>query len=208
MTATTTPSEPRYIGPPTIELARQQADETFRHLRDDLTWLEVTPARKEYFMSDKPRSYAYKTFDGPRTYHSSPYTDVVDSLRAAINILFAAKFNVCFFNRYDEQKHHLGWHADDSPEMDHDHPIAVVSLGVEREIWWKPKEHKGEIPPEWRRKLEHGSFFVMPPGFQRTHLHRIPKCDHACGVRISLTFRHYIDKEKPSGDGLPAATAG
>src|SRR4051812_2238966 len=30
-----------------------------------LAWLAVTPARKEYFMSDVPRSYAYKTFDGP-----------------------------------------------------------------------------------------------------------------------------------------------
>ena len=36
-------------------------------------------------------------------------------------------YNVCFLNRYDDQRNHLGWHADDSPEMDHDHPIAVVS---------------------------------------------------------------------------------
>lgn len=166
-----------------------------------LPWLEVTPARKEYFMSDRPRSYAYKVRgdDGPgtREYQSSDYSPIALRMLGALNLLFAGKFNVCFLNRYDTQHNQLGWHADDSPEMDHDHPIAVISLGAEREIWWKPKDHKGDVPPEWRQKLGHGSMFVMPPGFQRTHLHRIPRCDRKCDMRISLTFRRYIDKEQP-----------
>lgn len=192
--------KPIYLARPDTDTALALTDETLKHLLDDLTWLEATPARKEYFMSDKPRSYAYKTFDGPREYHSNPYTPQVEGLRRMLNKAVSVQgivgdFNVCFLNRYDEQKHHLGWHADDSPEMDHDHPIAVVSFGAEREIWWKPKDHKGEIPPEWRQKLGHGSMFFMPAGFQRYYLHRIPKADKPVGVRVSLTFRHYIDKE-------------
>lgn len=70
---------------------------------------------------------------------------------------------------------------------------SPVGGGAEREIWWKPKAHKGEVPREWRQTLAHGSLFVMPPGFQREYLHRVPKCDHAVGVRVSLTFRRYRD---------------
>lgn len=159
-----------------------------------LPWLEELPARKEYFMSDVPRAYTYKTWEGGREYHSAPYSPSAGCLREALNATFGARFNVCFLNRYDDQHNHLGWHADDSPEMDHDHPIAVVSLGAEREIWWKPKDFKGEVPAGQRQKLAHGSIFVMPPGFQRTHLHRIPKADRAVGVRVSLTFRRYVDQ--------------
>jgi alkylated DNA repair dioxygenase AlkB len=174
---------------------REYADLVLAHLLGDLTWLEVTPARKEYFMSDRPRSYAYKTFDGVRDYQSSPYTDKVDRIRHLLNVP-GVDYNVCFLNRYDGQHNQLGWHADDSPEMDHDHPIAVVSFGAAREIWWKPKDFKGEVPPEWRRKLEHGSLFVMPAGFQRDYLHRIPKAGRDVGVRVSLTFRRYVDRER------------
>ncbi len=205
---------PIYIPGPSKPEMKAYTDEVLAALLE-LPWLEVTPARKEFFMSDRPRSYAYKTYDGMRDYHSNPFTHKVEAIRLTNNLLGigqvprrAAEYNVCFLNRYDDQRNHLGWHADDSPEMDHDHPIAVVSLGAEREFWWKPKSHKGEIPPEWRQKLAHGSVFVMPAGFQRDYLHRIPKCDHAVGVRVSLTFRRYIDKEPARDDGLPSAAAG
>lgn len=187
--------KPVYVKHPAVAAV---ADQTLSHLLGDLAWLEVTAARKEFFMSDRPRSYAYKVRDDSgshmRDYHSSPFTDLVERFRLFLNVPGVA-YNVCFLNRYDAQHNQLGWHADDSPEMDHDHPIAVLSFGAEREIWWKPKAHKGEIPPEWKQRLEHGSLFVMPAGFQREWLHRIPKCDRACGVRVSLTFRHYVDKE-------------
>ncbi len=186
---------PIYISPPKRPEIAATTDFLLARLLE-LPWWDVTAARREYFMSDKPRAYDYKTWDGSRTYHSADFTPEVLGVVQGLNVMTeGGRYNVCFLNRYDNQQQHLGWHADDSPGMDLDHPIAVVSVGVEREIWWKPKTHKGEIPPEWRRKLEHGSFFIMPAGFQREYLHRIPKCDHACGTRISLTFRHFIDKE-------------
>lgn len=156
-----------------------------------IEWLSVTEARREYFMSDVPRSYTYGSGVGARTYSSQPYTLAIEAVRGMLN-RGGLSFNVCFLNRYDDQRNQLGWHADDSPEMDTQHPIAVLSLGAEREIWWKPKDQKGEVPRDQRQKLGHGSLFVMPAGFQEGHLHRIPKCDRACGVRISLTFRRYV----------------
>lgn len=159
-----------------------------------LPWLAVTPARKEYFMSDVPRKYTYGRDEFARTYESNPFSDLVHRYRLVLNVP-GVHYNVCFLNRYDEQRNQLGWHADDSPEMDHDHPIAVVSFGAEREIWWRKKDEGGVVPAAQRQVLHHGSLFVMPAGFQQTHQHRIPKADRAVGVRVSLTFRRYAVRE-------------
>ncbi len=106
-----------------------------------------------------------------------------------LNREFGTNYDVCFLNRYDEQKHQLGWHADIGVESTH--PIAVISFGAEREIHWKHKDYKGPLPPEQKVRLASGSLFTMPAGFQENYLHKIPRSDRACGVRVSLTFRKY-----------------
>lgn len=167
-----------------------------------LEWLSVTDARKEYFMSDEPRSYTYGQGEFAREYHSREYSEEVASIRDELNA-DGSGYNVCFLNRYDNQRNQLGWHSDDSPMMDGDHPIAVVSFGVEREIWWRKIGDKGETPKENRKLLASGSLFIMPAGFQSTHQHRIPKCDRECGVRISLTLRRYKGESAPQSMRLP-----
>jgi alkylated DNA repair dioxygenase AlkB len=157
-----------------------------------LEWLSVTDARLEYFMASKPLSYTYGKAPYAREYNSREYTPEVLLIQDQLNAELGSKFNVCFLNRYNTPKHQLGWHADDSPTMDRDHPIAVVSFGAEREIWWKLQDAKGEVPPDQRQELEHGSLFVMPAGFQDLYYHRIPRADREVGVRVSLTFRHYL----------------
>lgn len=164
-------------------------------------WLTVREARHEMFMAHEPTTYNYGTPPHDHTYTSIPYHKFVKHIEIVLNSAVAnhdnqpRQYNVCFLNRYDDQKHRLGWHSDDSPGMDLDHPIAVVSLGETREIWVREKGHKGEIPKEDRYKLTSGSLFVMPAGFQRTHQHRIPKGGRAMTTRISLTFRHYIPEK-------------
>lgn len=158
----------------------------------ELNWLSVTDARMEYFMSDAPLSYTYGSGDYARTYTSENYTPEVRKLKEDLNHAFDRDYNVCFLNRYNDQKNQLGWHADDSPTMDRNHPIAVISFGAEREIWWKLNGETGVVPNSQRQKLSSGSLFIMPEGFQDTHLHRIPRADREVGIRISLTFRRYI----------------
>lgn len=158
----------------------------------ELNWLSVTEARMEYFMSDIPRSYTYGNGLHAREYVSNEYSKEVLEIQNLLNKDHNANYNVCFLNRYNNQRNQLGWHADDSPSMDFDHPISVVSFGAEREIWWKLKGETGIVPTYQRQKLENGSLFIMPAGFQRTHFHRIPRADREVGVRISLTFRKYI----------------
>jgi hypothetical protein len=160
-------------------------------LLDEIAWTRVREARAEYFMALEPTTYTYGTPPFEQTYASGEWHPLVFGVMGYLN-RYGLQYNVCFLNRYDDEHNQLGWHSDDSPGMLHEHPIAVVSFGEPREIWVREKGAKGQVPPEDRYVLGHGSLFVMPPGFQRTHQHRIPKGGHKMGPRVSLTFRRYV----------------
>ncbi len=161
-------------------------------LLSEIEWLAVAETRGEHFMSMFPVSYTYGSGRGVRTYTSSPFSAGVGDLLARLP---SPGMNVCFLNRYDHQRHHLGWHADDHDGTDHTKPIIVISFGAEREIWWRKKGTNGVVPPENRQLLGNGSMFIMPAGFQADYEHRIPKADRAVGARVSLTFRAFLQQE-------------
>lgn len=160
-------------------------------LVSDINWIDETKMRKECFMSDSDIEYSYLDYSGAPTYKSEPFNPIVKSILEKVNKRLGTNLNICFLNLYMNSRNGLGWHSDDSHTIDHNEGIAVVSFGAEREIWCKLKGEKGNVPDENKRKLENGSLFYMPPGFQSTHLHRIPKHDRDCGPRVSLTFRKY-----------------
>lgn len=161
------------------------------YLIKNIPWVEVKSMRKECFMSSIDRDYQYDKLG--HVYSSVPFDTEVEQIMDHLNQSNNFGLNVCFLNYYENDKKALGWHADDAPQIDHNEPIAVVSFGAERDIWWKPMGYKGEIPDQWRQKLGNGSLFIMPPGMQSTHYHRIPKGDREMSARVSLTFRRYKD---------------
>lgn len=58
-----------------------------------LSWLEETPARKEYFMSDPPGiSYTYGNAVVFRTYISQPYDDSVNELRKQLDSTYNTNY--------------------------------------------------------------------------------------------------------------------
>lgn len=186
-------------------------------LMDELSWVERTEVRKEYYWNLHNVPYTYGSGVGQRTYDPQPDHPVLEYLR---NIAFkhtGIDYDVCFLNRYDTPKDHLGWHADNSPEMDDAKPIVIISLGARREIYFRPNviechvcEAKAGEPhdvicsvgrdlftpnkADYVEKLwlDSGSVCIMLPGMQDTHEHRIPKASYECGPRISLTFRGYV----------------
>lgn len=175
-------------------LTKLEADEAFERLRDDLDWEHRPDApRSEYYCNDFPEPYAYGRGRGRRLYEPRPWHPVIRKIRERLEALTGTKFEVCFLNRYHDQSDQLGWHADDSPEMDDARPIASISLGVERDIMFRLTDPrtKDELPVE-RLKLGHGSACLMSPGMQDVWQHRIPKAGFQCGERISLTFRGYV----------------
>lgn len=154
-------------------------------------WVNVQGApRNECFMAlDTTRTYTYGSQARSRTYTASPMHPSVLYVMGRLNRRGPHHYNICVLNAYADEHQHLGWHADDSPEQDATHPIAVVSFGAERAIWVKPRGAKGPVPEKDKYLLKRGSLFVMPPGFQERYLHKIPKHDRPCGPRVSLTFR-------------------
>ena len=176
-------------------------DVTLEAILTSTPWIQVTEARLECFMSATTETYTYGEGRGVRTYSPVPYSPLVADIQHQLNrddiggldgaACDVLAYNVCFLNRYDNAAMQLGWHSDDSPGMNHEHPIAVVSFGQPREIWWREKEQQGVIPQSQRQLLEHGSIFIMPAGMQLTHQHRIPKGDRPMAPRGSLTYRMY-----------------
>lgn len=185
----------------------------FEELNSTTPWLSVAETREECFMSgwDKPPgcpfvplSYTYGSGRGVRTYTSVPVSSAVRYCVSAVcEYLYQTEEgyadpaehmeqNVCFLNKYRNEQDMLGFHADDHPGTDHTRPICVLSFGQAREIWIRPNGTTGVVPPENRFLLASGSLFIMPPGMQQTHQHRIPKGDRVMGPRISLTFRKFM----------------
>lgn len=151
-------------------------------------WEQKTSARLEAFWSKLDRPYTYGQGRGERTYHPSPFPEWMSILNDYVEHHTDCTYDLCFLNRYDSEKQHLGWHADDSPEQDMDCPIAVVSFGAEREIWFRENGARGEGSAT-KLLLSNGSILIMHPGMQQTHQHRIPKHPQPCGTRVSLTYR-------------------
>lgn len=153
----------------------------------EVAWVNEQARRQECFMSDLPREYQYIE-NGP-VYKSIEFHPLVKSVMEKINQMYGYNMNVCFLNYYQDQTKALGWHADDAKEINQEEPICVISYGQAREIWWRPKDQRGDVPEEQRQLLEDGSLYVMPAGFQDVNFHRIPKGSSVMGPRISLTYR-------------------
>lgn len=168
----------------------------FDALLAEVPWVNVTEAREECFMAGvQGLPYTYGGGIGARTYHSTPWTPTVEWIHEDIGASILT--DVCFLNLYRTERNALGWHADDSPEVDQRSPIFVVSFGETRDIWFRPRGHKGGHTH--KQTLEPGSILTMLPGMQGTWDHRIPKNPAACGPRISLTFRK-MQLVKPFND--------
>lgn len=170
----------------------REAYSAYETLRDNVEWLNVAGNRLEYWTNTLGRSYTYGQGIGQRTYESKPSNSIVEFYRERLLNATGADFNACFINYYRDGTDSIGWHADDDPGIDHDFPIAVVTLGNGRRIEFKSNE-KGSHPDGYF--LENGSLFVMNPGMQLSHKHRIPKVTNEAtliqpiGPRISLTYR-------------------
>jgi len=171
-------------------LEKEEADFYFDDLMS-IAWMQIPDVpRMEYYCNDTPSPYTYGNGLGRRTYDPQLTPDAVWELRAMLENYLDKKyiFDVCFLNRYDRARHGLGWHADDSPEMDPARPIVTMSLGEARYIEFRNQDQTIHE----RLMLEHGSIAIMAPGMQQVWEHRIPKAAFMAKPRISLTFRGYL----------------
>lgn len=173
---------PNYVD--AVEAAGQ-----FSWLWDGLDWERRPNApRREYWQNNYGLPYTYGRGAGQRTYECKPWDGFVLATMERINSEFGFAMDCCFINGYNDEKDALGWHADDSPEMNPAEPVLSLSLGAERYIHTRDNA-TSEVN---KYLLGSGSLFIMPAGFQQSHQHKIPKGDRPCGHRISLTYRGLI----------------
>lgn len=165
------------------EVVKSWADDAWLNF----PWEDRGAPRRECFFSEKGEPYTYGSGAGARTYYPKAAPLMLEELTRAAEELCGCRFELCFANGYAGAREHLGWHADDSDEIDDNRPIAVMSLGAEREIWVKPRGTGADAVE--KIMLPSGSLFVMKAGMQDTHFHRIPKHSAECGYRVSLTWR-------------------
>lgn len=165
-------------------------DEIFDYLWENLPWERRPDApRRECWMNTYGLSYTYGRGRGERTYQPVEWNLVIGGVQLMLFSGTGVFYQGCFVNGYEGPRDHLGWHADDDPKIDHSAPIAIVSLGFAREIWFR-ENGSDQIETQL---LENGSLSEMGAGMQFTHQHRIPKHSAACGRRISLTFRGLVN---------------
>lgn len=192
---------------PDLAAAVGDPDEMFERLMA-LDWTRRgNVPRDEIYFNDTDVPYTYGSGEHARTYHPDtklpwPITAIRNELEGRLGCVL----DVCFLNRYMTARDQLGWHADDSPEMDPRRPIVTVSFGGERDIMFRRKVavivptarslgQAAALAPVERLILAHGSAAVMQPGMQQGWLHRIPKSSRSdIGPRISLTFRGYLSE--------------
>lgn len=123
----------------------------FNVMEADEHWIthENVP-RRELYHNDRPVPYLYGKAEFARTYLPTPWNPIATLLREMIRDLHGIDYDVCFSNMYRNGKDQLGWHADDSPEMDDDYPIMIVSLYPDdktlREIWFRPNLSNAACP--------------------------------------------------------------
>lgn len=177
--------------------------ELFETLRDELDWTQMPGLpRKEYYINSMWTPYTYGKAPYQKTYSPREEHQVIRDIRRGLEWRYQTVFEVCFVNYYEDPSKRLGWHSDNSPEMDDARPIAIISLGAQRDIRFRPMVIPGERSTVLAESLSlrSGSLCLMRPGMQDTWQHEIPKASRQCGGRISLTFRGYVplDSTSPS----------
>jgi alkylated DNA repair dioxygenase AlkB len=117
-----------------------------------------------------------------------PWTPLLSEIRAEVETFLGFAFNSVLVNCYRNGEDHVGWHADDEPELGKQPLIASLSFGEDR---YFALRHKKSAAHD-RILLSHGTLLIMQPAFQHHWLHSIPIEQNRTHSRINLTFRKVV----------------
>ncbi|MGA0988951.1 MAG: alpha-ketoglutarate-dependent dioxygenase AlkB family protein [Vulcanococcus sp.] len=138
------------------------------------------------WMADPGCSYRYSGQVQPIT----PWSPSIAPLRDLLEQELGVRFNSLLLNRYRTGDDRMGWHADDEPELDNQAPIASLSIGVPRDLRFRPRRSSlasAEAP--FSLCLDDGDLLVMDSPTQAHWQHALPARARVRTERINLTFR-------------------
>lgn len=128
-----------------------------------------------------------KVNDWDKKYDNENTTEVAQLIRFIASRLtdkFGQSFNYALVNKYPDEKSKIGYHADDENDLCDNPMILGISLGQERQIYFKHKF--GKVV---KINLPHNSLMVMNYPTNSDWKHSIPSSTVKMGPRVSLTFR-------------------
>ncbi|WP_337879121.1 alpha-ketoglutarate-dependent dioxygenase AlkB [Rheinheimera sp.] len=178
-------------------LSANEAQRYFDQLQYQLNWQQpqlrlygraVPIPRRQVWMGDPHCSYRYSGV----LFEPEPWHPLVLELTNRLNQHLGLGFNAVLLNWYSSGEQHMGWHADDEPELGDAPQIASLSLGEAR---WFELRHQSQLM-QFKLMLQHGSLLLMGGECQRYWQHRVAKMAKAQQGRINLTFRKMIKTAK------------
>ncbi|NEO86133.1 MAG: alpha-ketoglutarate-dependent dioxygenase AlkB [Spirulina sp. SIO3F2] len=147
-------------------------------LRTTVNW-DTRMAARQTASFGEPYQYSQMTY--PATVMHPSLLPVADALQTKLKI----RFNNCLLNFYPFGESTMGFHSDDTTQLQPGTGVAIVSLGHAREITYRAKADK---TVQHSFLLIPGSLLYMDSAVQADWLHAIRKQPGA-GPRISLTWR-------------------
>ena len=96
--------------------------------------------------------------------------------------------NSCLANYYANGEQYMGWHSDAEPCLGEQPVIASISLGAQRDFYFKHKQSK----QVYKMQLGHGDLLIMQGETQKEWLHALPKRKRVTKPRVNLTFRKIV----------------
>ncbi|KAB7504356.1 DNA oxidative demethylase ALKBH2 [Armadillidium nasatum] len=147
--------------------------------------------RKQVTFGDEGLTYKYSGIVTP----ALPWPPIIASLKNFIYKLTGYNYNFVLVNRYKDGQDKIGEHKDDEKDLDPDVPIASVSLGQERDFYFKHKDARNETKRDLGKvsmRLEHGSLLLMNKPTNQYWYHALPPRKGILKPRINLTFRKII----------------
>jgi alkylated DNA repair dioxygenase AlkB len=117
-----------------------------------------------------------------------PWTPTLLTLRKSLRDALGADFNAVLVNRYADGSQHMGYHADDEPELGPSPLIASLSFGATRRFLVKSCDGRERFALD----LEDRSLLIMAGSFQLDYRHALAKTKRQVGLRINLTFRQVL----------------
>ncbi|KAI4462154.1 alpha-ketoglutarate-dependent dioxygenase alkb 2 [Holotrichia oblita] len=186
-------------------LPRSLADELMSRLQQEVEYFDGELSKVKVFdkwhqiprqqvaYGDVGMSYKFSGITAP----AKPWLPSLRSIRDLISEITGNYFNFVLINRYRNGSDHIGEHRDNEADLDHNSPIASLSLGQQRTFILKhadvrKKGDKKRNIPLVKFELQHGSLLMMNPPTNKFWYHSVPPRKNAPGVRINLTFRKLL----------------
>ena len=124
--------------------------------------------------------------NGIRPYFPQEEPTCLKSLWELVEQATGYKYEACFINFYLDERANMGWHFDNSPSIDVNRPVSVLSLGGEREIFFRDAKTHDVV---MRLMPKAGSVYSMLPKCNEHFQHCIPPTNEKRMPRMSLVFR-------------------